>query len=90
MGKDWVDLATLKLVKGKYAQEVIELGGESTVFGRHPSCRVALDGPKISRHRASISGTNGGYFIEDLKSANGTFVNGTRVESKQKLRDQPG
>lgn len=81
-------MAALELVKGNCAQDSIELGDNSTVFGRHPSCRVVLDGTKISRHHATVSLSNGGYFIEDLKSANGTFINGKRIDSKQQLFDR--
>jgi len=56
------------------------LNGESVMVGRDRSCAIVLTHPAVSRRHARItlSGTN--CVLEDLKSANGTYVNNTRVE----------
>ena len=56
------------------------------VLGRIPSCNVVLTDPASSRQHARVSHTAEGYFIEDLQSANGTYINDeriTRVELKE-------
>ncbi|MBS1249761.1 MAG: Oxoglutarate dehydrogenase inhibitor [Chloroflexi bacterium] len=55
------------------------LEGETTIIGRHPSAGIPLPLLAISRQHAQITNTPQGYFIEDLGSRNGTFVNGEPV-----------
>ena len=54
--------------------------GDSIMVGRDRTCSIVLTHPAVSRRHARItlSGTN--VVLEDLKSANGTYVNNTRVE----------
>jgi predicted component of type VI protein secretion system len=44
-------------------------------IGRDPACDICLDNAGISRQHARIERTPGGYVVEDLGSANGTFLN---------------
>jgi DNA-binding winged helix-turn-helix (wHTH) protein len=53
---------------------------EITTIGRSSSCVVVVAGPTISRLHASIELRHDRYVISDAGSANGTFVNGQRVE----------
>ncbi|WP_096084834.1 FHA domain-containing protein [Agaribacterium haliotis] len=55
-----------------------ELGSE-TLVGREVECKVLLDSPLISRYHAKLSISERGVLVEDLNSANGTFVNGRRI-----------
>lgn len=55
------------------------LKGEITIIGRHPSAGIPLPLLPISRQHAKITRTPQGYFIEDLGSRNGTFVNGEPI-----------
>ena len=57
--------------------------GERTTIGRSPDCDVFLDDVTVSRRHALLVERDGGFFIEDLGSLNGTFVNRKRVESAQ-------
>ncbi len=56
------------------------LKGESMMVGRDRSCAIVLTHPAVSRRHARITLTGSACVLEDLKSANGTFVNNTRVE----------
>jgi predicted component of type VI protein secretion system len=49
-------------------------------IGRDPASDIFLDNTGISRAHARIERTPGGYIIEDLGSANGTFVNDKQVQ----------
>jgi signal transduction histidine kinase/CheY-like chemotaxis protein len=52
-----------------------------TLIGRDANATIQVLGDDVSRRHAAISRTNVGEFvIEDLKSRNGTLVNGTPVE----------
>lgn len=57
----------------------------TVVLGRS-GADVNINDPDVSRRHASIEQTQGTLLIRDLKSMNGTFVNGTRIE-KETLHD---
>ncbi len=56
------------------------LQGESVMVGRDRSCSIVLPHPAVSRRHAKITLSGSSCVLEDLKSANGTYVNNTRVE----------
>jgi serine/threonine protein kinase len=55
------------------------LAGDVTV-GRDRACAIVLSHPAVSRKHARITLSGTQVMLEDLKSANGTYVNNTRVE----------
>ncbi len=56
------------------------LEGENIMVGRDRTCSVVLSHPAVSRRHAKITLSGATCLVEDLKSANGTYVNNTRVE----------
>ncbi len=56
------------------------LKGDSVMVGRDRSCAIVLAHPAVSRRHARITLSGTSYVVEDLKSANGTYVNNTRVD----------
>jgi pSer/pThr/pTyr-binding forkhead associated (FHA) protein len=61
---------------------------EQVVIGRAEQGPGGLnDDPELSRRHAVVKRLPSGLTIEDLGSANGTFVNGTRVRALTPLRD---
>ncbi|MGH7128372.1 MAG: SpoIIE family protein phosphatase, partial [Planctomycetaceae bacterium] len=62
-----------------------ELAGDLAVLGRHPECDIQLHSNMVSRKHAQIVRDGGGYFVEDLGSGNGTFVNGKRINERTPL-----
>ncbi len=56
------------------------LEGESVMVGRDRTCAIVLTHPAVSRRHAKITMNGSVPVLEDLKSANGTYVNNTRVE----------
>ncbi len=55
-------------------------------IGRDPSNDVALASPNVSRFHAQIQRVGQRYRVEDLRSSNGVFVNGERVEGSLWLK----
>ncbi len=47
--------------------------------GRDPINQIVIDDPSVSREHAVILAIGNDHILEDLASANGTFVNGTRM-----------
>ncbi|MGH9418361.1 MAG: protein kinase domain-containing protein, partial [Thermoanaerobaculia bacterium] len=62
------------------ANEKHALQGDSIMVGRDRTCSVVLAHPAVSRRHARITMNGGSYTLEDLKSANGTYVNNTRID----------
>jgi len=61
-------------------QHEVELQGTLAVLGRDPSCDLVLNDTKCSRKHAVIEAGPQGIAIRDTGSANGVFVNGSKVE----------
>lgn len=80
-------MAILQLSNASGASEEVRLEQDRMVLGRHPDCDVVLDSASVSRQHAQIVRENGQYFIEDLHSRNGTFVNGRSIQGRQPLAD---
>lgn len=60
--------------------------GAKTAIGRHNDNDIQLLDPEVSKAHLSIEQRDGGYWLADLESANGTLVNGAPV-LQHKLRD---
>jgi eukaryotic-like serine/threonine-protein kinase len=72
---------TFELVSKGEAGRKFEINGQSIMVGRDRSCAIVLSHPAVSRRHARLSISSAGLTLEDLKSANGTFVNDARVMS---------
>lgn len=57
------------------------LNRDSYALGRHRGNDIVITDPKVSGFHARLDRTSDGFSIADLKSRNGTWVNGKRVSS---------
>lgn len=64
--------------------EEIELPSVSMV-GRSSECQVLLPDPRVSRRHAMIRKQDGGFYLFDLGSFNGSYLNGSRVTAARQL-----
>jgi ABC-type multidrug transport system ATPase subunit/pSer/pThr/pTyr-binding forkhead associated (FHA) protein len=64
--------------------------GENTLIqiGRDTSNDVVIPSPNVSRFHAQVERVGQRYRVEDLRSSNGTFVNGERVEGSVWLKPE--
>ena len=69
---------------GTGAQHPVE---SAVTIGRDEGADVQLPDKTISRRHAALRIEGETAVVEDLGSRNGTFVNGTRVEDPQRLRE---
>ena len=58
--------------------------------GRSSENEVQIRDAYASRKHVRISTRDGRYFIEDLKSRNGTFINGAQAESGCEIEVRAG
>jgi sigma-B regulation protein RsbU (phosphoserine phosphatase) len=64
------------------------LGSEPAIIGRHPDCDVPIDDGSVSRHHAQVTLEEGQYFVQDLNSRNGTYLNNQQINQPTRLFDQ--
>jgi two-component system cell cycle response regulator len=58
------------------------VGDAPMTIGREPACEIEVDDGSVSRRHAKIAaGPDGAFFVEDLGSTNGTYVNDARVRT---------
>ncbi|MBI2342880.1 MAG: FHA domain-containing protein [Deltaproteobacteria bacterium] len=78
----------LALIEGKGEGTVFPLATETSI-GRGSDNRITLKEAKVSRQHALIRKQDGEWFVIDLQSSNGVFLNGARVtEAELQLGDQ--
>jgi hypothetical protein len=66
--------------------ETIGMDVDVVTIGRSPHSDLFLDDVTVSRHHARVLRDEGGFWVEDLNSLNGTYVNRKRIE-QQRLFD---
>ena len=66
-------------------RETRELTDGTYLIGRGESCRIRFPFPDVSERHAILTVRDGSAVLEDLHSANGTVVNGERIDSACRL-----
>ena len=78
------EVVNYQLTRGTHA---FTLRNGDNLLGRDPDVHVFLDHPSVSRRHARLSITPGRVTLEDLKSRNGTSVDGRCITSPTELHD---
>lgn len=76
---------TLVVTAGPLAGAQMSLHTSAVLIGRSPSCTLVLDDDVVSSRHARIFPHDGGWYLEDLGSTNGTWVEGRRVGDAEPL-----
>ncbi len=78
--------ACLLVVGGDLNGSIFNLPVGESVVGRNPDCQISLDFQGISRKHFTIQvSDNGTVILQDLGSANGTYLNNKKVEGSAQL-----
>ena len=77
---------SLRVLAGFYAGLEVPVDRSRMVVGRGRGADLVVAESTMSREHAVIGFDDGGCFVEDLQSTNGTKVNGERCE-RGRLRD---
>jgi pSer/pThr/pTyr-binding forkhead associated (FHA) protein len=79
--------ACLRVVKGGPIDTEIPVLNDALRIGRRPDCDVQLPHALVSGHHCRVLKRERGVFLEDLRSRNGTFLNGQRLKGETELSD---
>ena len=77
--------AQLVVRQGAHIGKVFPLGHRPVVLGRDEKADISLPDPEVSRLHARISRIEAQYVIEDLRSTNGTYLNGILLRTPKPL-----
>jgi two-component system NtrC family sensor kinase len=69
----------LVVARGSSSRPLVSVPPEGLTIGRDQTNLLSLDDTQASRRHARLEFNNGVWFVTDLNSANGVFVNGERV-----------
>lgn len=79
----------LQAITGEFTGQEINVE-RNMLVGRHQDAEILLQSTDISRKHAALLFRNDHIWVKDLKSTNGTFVNGERVEQEQEIELHDG
>ena len=81
-------MASLLVVSGPNEGDYYPIGKRTLVIGRDEACPVQLTDERTSRKHLQIRcESDGRYILLDMKSANGTWINGRQIEAEIELAD---
>lgn len=83
-------MTKLKIMSGPNKGQTFELRDEVYTIGRSPDNNIQIMDKTISRKHVKIYKKKNEYYIQDLKSRNGTFVNGARVQAGEEVEVKRG
>ena len=78
----------LVVIQGRSASTAVKLGDGVTTAGRQEECQLRIKSSQVSRKHCELFEKHGMLLVKDLGSANGTFVNGTKIEGQRVM--EPG
>ncbi|MHB8879802.1 MAG: FHA domain-containing protein, partial [Myxococcaceae bacterium] len=76
----------LKISKGSGEGKVFSFAEKEARIGRTPENDIIVKDGGVSRNHARVYAKGGKYFVEDLKSSNGTRLNGTTIAGPRELK----
>lgn len=71
--------ASFVKLAGQDIGKTYELLAEPMYIGRSPDCHIVVDEDQVSREHAQLVRSEAGFVLKDLKSTNGTLVNGKAI-----------
>ncbi len=77
----------LVVIGGTSLGRRLRLDEQPITIGRDPSCDLVLASPDVSRRHCRLQLVAGEVFATDLRSTNGTYIDGKRAEESMLLPD---
>lgn len=79
-GKQWTESRKRDRVSRSDHSEPVQRSVSIRLVGRGSDCDIRLSDATVSNHHANLVITASGTLLRDLRSSNGTFVNGKRID----------
>src|SRR5260370_28595930 len=79
-------MAHLLIRKGANSGQRLALAKDTMVLGRSPDCEIPLPSPSVSRQHARLIRQGDEWYIEDMLSRNGTYVNSHLIAARTQLK----
>ena len=79
--------ATARIVEDPRLDSAIPLTADALFIGRDPQCGCPIPSPMVSWQHACITQEGDKWILEDLESANSTFVNGMRLSKPHRVSE---
>ncbi|MGD1008359.1 MAG: FHA domain-containing protein [Ignavibacteriaceae bacterium] len=73
----------LEVLTGDLSGTRFNVDSRGAAIGRSDDNSIVIKDSAVSSHHAKISFNNGRFFIEDVASSNGTFINGVQISSQE-------
>lgn len=80
-------IAKLIIASGKRAGRAISMKRDKLLIGRAEDCDLRPLSEEVSRRHCAITKKDDALWVEDLRSRNGTFVNGLKLTEPKQLAD---
>ena len=80
-------MAILTSASDSVKKQTFRLQEGSVTIGRHPGCDLHINDGSVSRKHATVDFRDDAYYVEDLDSRNGTFLNDAKIDGPAKLYD---
>ena len=68
-------MPTIQIISGEQEGAEINWTGDEIFIGKEDTCEVKITDAGVSRKHARLARKGTGWFVEDLGSSNGTYVN---------------
>jgi len=77
---------TLDIISGEiHLGTRTEFINRSAIVGRSENCEIRIEDETISRQHFAIEYRDGSFYIQDLETTNGTYLNGVRLTHKRRI-----
>lgn len=81
------DKPVLVMREGELSGQRWIIANQEFLIGRGSDCDIVLPERQVSRYHVKIKRQDGGFWLEDLDSKNGTHLNGAQVKGSVPLSD---
>ncbi len=83
-------MSKIYIVSGPDKGRSFDIKGDTIYIGRSPGNNIQIKDKSVSRKHLKIIRRGDKYFVEDLKSKNGTFINGNQISSGDEFEVKEG